>query len=246
MNRELKAKKFNNIAKQNILTEHELNSLSYKLAIEIDKRTFFQYYWSLLKKKNLILFTFLPAKDYNLITIKLSLFLISISLYFTMNGFFFNDETMHKIYEDNGAFNLIDQIAQILYSTVIMIVINTILKLVSLSERKILDIKKIKVMSKAIQESKVINRCIKIQFIIFFILSTLLLFFSWYFISCFCIVYNNTQTILITDTLISLGLSMIYPFGLSFLPGIFRIPALRAKNKDKLILYQISLLIALI
>ena len=246
LNQELKAKKFNNIAKQNILTEHELNSLSYKLAIEIDKRTFFQYYWSLLKKKNLILFTFLPAKDYNLITIKLSLFLISISLYFTMNGFFFNDETMHKIYEDNGAFNLIDQIAQILYSTVIMIVINTILKLLSLSERKILDIKKIKVMSKAIQESKVINRCIKIQFIIFFILSTLLLFFSWYFISCFCIVYNNTQTILITDTLISLGLSMIYPFGLSFLPGIFRIPALRAKNKDKLILYQISLLIALI
>ena len=33
----LKAKKFNNIPKQNYLTEHELNSLSYKLAIEEDK-----------------------------------------------------------------------------------------------------------------------------------------------------------------------------------------------------------------
>ena len=33
----LKAKKFNNILKQNYLTEHELNSLSYKLAIEEDK-----------------------------------------------------------------------------------------------------------------------------------------------------------------------------------------------------------------
>ena len=163
-----------------------------------------------------------------------------------MNGFFFNDETMHKIYEGNGTFNLIYQIAQILYSTLIMIVINTILKLLSLSEKKKLNIKKIKVLSNTIKESKITNRCIRIQFIIFFILSAFLILFSCYFISCFCIVYNNTQIILINDTLISLGLSMIYPFGLNFLPGLFRIPALRAKNKDKVILYQISLLIALI
>ena len=37
---------------------NEINSLEYAIALKIDKRTYFQYYWSLLKKKNLILFTF--------------------------------------------------------------------------------------------------------------------------------------------------------------------------------------------
>ena len=39
---------------------------------------------------------------------------------------------------------------------------------------------------------------------------------------------------------------MIYPFGLNLLPGIFRIPALKAVKKDKKCLYKASKLIALI
>ena len=52
--------------------------------------------------------------------------------------------------------------------------------------------------------------------------------------------------ILINDTLISFGLSMLYPFGLNLLPGFFRIPALRSKKKDKKCLYTLSTYIALI
>ena len=70
--------------------------------------------------------------------------------------------------------------------------------------------------------------------------------FFWYFISCFCVVYKNTQIILIKDTLISFGLSMIYPFGLNIFPGMLRIPALKATNKSKKYLYQLSGFVALI
>ena len=70
--------------------------------------------------------------------------------------------------------------------------------------------------------------------------------FFWYFVSCFCAVYKNTQIILIKDTLISFGLSMIYPFGLNLLPGILRIPALKDTNKNKKYLYQLSGFVALI
>ena len=69
--------------------------------------------------------------------------------------------------------------------------------------------------------------------------------FFWYFISCFCAVYTNTQIILIEDTLISFCTSMLYPFAINLLPGFFRIAALRAKNRDKKCIYNISLLIAL-
>ena len=248
-----KRKSCNNISTDQInninaksYNDQELNTLAYELAIIIDKRTYFQYYWSLLKKKQLILFTILPANDYNLFSLKIALFLLSFSLYFTINGFFFSDETMHKIHEDNGAFNIIFRIPQILYSSIISAFINMILKLLSLSENNILELKQEKDLKKATKKSKIIKNCINIKFIIFFILSIIFLSFFWYFISCFCAVYVNTQMILIKDTLISFSLSMIYPFELNLLPGLFRIPALRAKNKDKKLLYKISGLIALI
>ena len=117
----------NNILFMNYNTQ-ELNELTYDLALIYDKRTYMQYYCSLLKKKQLILFAFIPAKDYNLLSLKISLFLLSFSLYFTMNGFFFTDGTMHRIYMDKGAYNIIYEIPKILYSTAISSVINTILK----------------------------------------------------------------------------------------------------------------------
>ena len=229
-----------------ILNDQELNSLDYDKAILLDKRTYFQYYWSLLKKKHLILFTIIPTNDYNLYSLKIALFLLSISLYFTINGFFFSDATMHKISEDNGKFDFIYQIPQILYSTVISAIINFLLKILSLSEKNILSIKKEKDITKAKINSKNIRKCIIIKFVIFFLFSDLLLLFFWYFISCFCAVYTNTQIILLKDTLISFGLSMIYPFGINLIPGFFRIPSLRDETQRSKYMYKISRFLALI
>ena len=111
------------------LNDQELNIMEYKLALVNDKRTFFQYYYSLLKRKHLILFSFIPNNDYNLRPIKISLFLISFSLFFSMNALFFTDNTMHKISQSKGAYNIIYQLPKIFYSTIITSFINTILKL---------------------------------------------------------------------------------------------------------------------
>ena len=232
--------------KINKLNDYELNTLEYELALEKDKRTYFEYYWSLLKKKNLILFTFIPQEDYNLLSIKISLFLISFSLYFTINGFFFSDETMHNIYENNGMLDFIFQIQQMLYSTIVCTIINFILKLLSLSEKNILEIKQQTNFQQVLKKSKIIEKYIKMKFFIYFILGIIFLSFFCYFISCFCIVYNNTQIILIEDTLISFGLSMIYPFGLNLIPGFFRIPAIRDKKPDKKCLYKFSQYVSMI
>ena len=137
----------NNNNKNNFkdLNDQELNNLDYKNAIKYDKRTYFQYYWSLLKKKQLLLFTFFPTNDYNLISLKIALLILSFSLYFTINGFFFTDDTMHKVYKDNGVFDFIYQIPQILYSNLICTIINLIVRFLSLSQKDILSIKAKKV-----------------------------------------------------------------------------------------------------
>ena len=92
-----------------------MNNLEYKIALLWDKRTYCQYYFSLLKKKQIIFFTFFPNKDYNLIECKISLLLLSFSLNLSINGFFFSDETMHKINQDKGNYNIFNQIPKILY-----------------------------------------------------------------------------------------------------------------------------------
>ena len=226
--------------------DRELNSVTYENALKYDKRTYSQYYISLLLQKHLILFTFFSKNDYNLITLKIILFLLSFCLYFSINGFFFNDDTIHIIYKNNGAYNLLDKIPQILYSSVVSTIITIILKELSLSEKDILDIKQEKKYNVAFDKSKSIHSCLIIKITLFYILSLFFMVFFWYFISCFCAVFSNNQIILIKDTIISFGLSMVYPFGLNLLPGIFRIPALKSKNKDKQCLYKLSGIIALI
>ena len=80
----------------------------------------------------------------------------------------------------------------------------------------------------------------------FHTIGLLFMLFFWYYISCFCAVYKNTQIILIKDTLISFMISMVYPFGINLFPGIFRISALRSKEKDKKYLYNIGKILSML
>ena len=160
--------------------------------------------------------------------------------------FFFNDQTMHKITVDHGKFDIIFQIPQILYSFIISMIISKILKILSLSSSQLLSIKKEKNLKNATEKGKKVLNRPKIKFVIFYILSFLLCVFFWYFISCFCAVYKNTQNILIKNTLIAFAFSMLYPFALNLIPGMFRIQALRAVKKDKKCLYKISIVLSLI
>ena len=84
----------------------------------------------------------------------------------------------------------------------------------------------------------------KKKFILFFIICFLFLLLFWYYLGCFGAVYKNTQIHLIKDTLISFGLSLIYPLFLNLLPGIVRIPSLT--SKDKKCMYKTSKIIQII
>ena len=226
--------------------DEELNTLSYKKALLIDKRTYFEYYWSLLKKKHIILFIFMPDNDYNLMTIKLGLFIFSFCLYLTVNALFFTDKTMHKIYEDKGIFNILFQLPQIIYSTLISAIINLVIKLFALSEKDVIKLRQIKNKSKAFGKSLKLFKWLIIKFNLFFFISILLLMFFWYYVSTFCAVYKNTQKILIKNTLTSFGLTLLYPFGLNLLPGLFRIPSLRTPKKDRACMYKFSNILSLV
>ena len=74
---------------------------------------------------------------------------------------------MHKVNEDNGQFDFIYQIPQILYSSITSAIINMLLKILSLSEKNILAIKQENDIKRAKKESNNIKNCIVIKFVIF-------------------------------------------------------------------------------
>ena len=226
-------------------TDNEINSLVYKQAINIDRRTFFQYYISLIKTKHILIFSFY-TNDYNSKLIKITLFEFSFTLFYTVNSLFFNDSTMHKIYEEYGAFNFIYQLPRILYSTIISSVITLIVKNLALIESDIIEIKNnINIINNSEKLNKKL-KWLKIKMNLFFIITFIFLIIFWFYLSCFDAVYKNTQIHLLKDTLLSFGLSLIYPFVLNILPGLFRIPALKKDTKVHNSLYNFSKIIQII
>ena len=86
--------------KSNSLTDKEINSFKYEEALKFDKRTYIQFYFSLLKEKHLLIFTFITKNDYNSRLNKICFFFFSFALLYTINSFFFQENKIHKIYVD--------------------------------------------------------------------------------------------------------------------------------------------------
>ena len=219
-----------------------MNILPYDKALKYDKRNFYEFYLSLLKIKQILIFTFYTSNDYNSRVMKISLFLFLISLSLAINALFFNDSNIHKIYEEEGNFNFLYQIPNIIYSSILSSVINGLIKYLSLSQNDIIKLKQEEQEENNHIEDKDIKllKCLSIKFIIYFMLLILLLILFWFYLSCFCVVYKNTQIFLIKDTLISFGFSLLYSFGTNIIPCIFRILSLKTQKKDKVCLYKIS------
>ena len=223
-----------------VYNDFELNSFDYKNAISYDKRTFCQYYLSLLRTKNMILFSFCIAKDYNTMIIKLCLFSLSFSIYYAINFIFFDDKMLHEIYENGGKYDIMYFLPKIAIAFIISYIITTIIKYIFLSERNIYEIRIQPTYSSAYDISQKEKRNLVIKYTIFFILGIIFLVFFWMLLSSFGAVYQNTQMFIFKNALISFSMSLCYPFIIIIFPSIFRISALNSNEKNNECMFKLS------
>lgn len=95
---------------------------------------------------------------------------------------------MHKIHIDGGSYNLIYQLPQIIYSSIISSILSYIIKLLGLSESNILQLKNSKknvVVNIDIKVKSLIT-ILKIKFSFFYVSLFILLGIFWYYVTCFC------------------------------------------------------------
>ena len=219
----------------NINNDCELNSLPYKDALKHDKRSYKEYYISLLKRKQIIMFIFSANNEYNSKSIKISIFFLSLALCYSINAFFF-ESTIHNIYIDKGEYSFLYQISNVIFSILISNFIRSLLECLGLSEKNIIEIKYCKKM-KMLKRKR---QHIKTKFILYFIFSFMLLLFFWYYMSCFYLVYKNSHIHLIKTAIITFVISLLYPFATCLIPGIIRIPSLSPYRRNKKRLYIFS------
>ena len=115
-----------------------------------------------------------------------------------------------------------------------------IIKKLALSDNKIIEFKKIEDIKECENEIPKIIKSLKIKFICFYLLSSLLLMLFSYYVSCFCAVYKNTQIILIEDTLISFGINLLFPFILYAIASIIRTFSVQKPQKLLEFFYKLS------
>ena len=216
------------IKKEEQLDNYELNNLEYEKALKLDKRSLISTYWSIIKREHLLLFTFIVRNDYNIPFVKYSRFIFNICSDMAVNVFFYSDATMHKTYVDYAKYNFIQQIPQIIISTVVAQILEVFLCFLSMTDKHFYEIKELDYEHRY-DVFKIIKR-IKTKLTFYFIVTFLLFAFYWYAIACFCAVYPNTQGAFIVDSVSSFILGLLYPFILYLFPAAFRIIALRCSS----------------
>ena len=227
----------NNIISYN---DNEINLLPYDLALQYDKRTCYQYYISLLKSRHNFIFLFSNKNDFNSKIIKLDLILIGFTTVYTIIALFYTENTIHKIYENNGSYKIGCQFDKIIYSSLISSVFDIPLKLLALSNDLLINLNLNKYDKNIKSKGKNLWKTLRIEFFIYFIITFILLLFCWYYISIFGAIYINTQYHLLKDTIISFVLKLIYPFIIYLLPIFIRFLAISDQKKNKECLYNLS------
>ena len=214
----------------NDLSDYELNELSFEEALTSDKRNLFQLYISKIKRENIIIFTFLVCDDYNLFYIKLSRFLFLIVSDMTFNAFFFSDDSMHKLYLNYGKYDFVQEIPQLVYSTIFSQLMEVFICFLSLTDKYIYQLKEIAMKNKMVKTFKTF-RLIDFKISSFYMFTYIFFIFYYYMVYSFCAVYKNTQFIFIKDSLISFFIGLVYSLILYFLSSCLRICSIRCNTK---------------
>ena len=232
-------KKNNNKNESKKLNDDEINELPYNSALIYDKRVFFDYYVSLLKTKHNLLCIF-SSNNCDSRLIKIDLLFIGFSINYAINALFYDDDTMHKIHERKGDYDMESQLPIIIYSFLITIILNSPINFLALSEGELINLKQNITNKNEMQKEKCLKRKLAAKLCFYYIISFLLLSFIWYYVSIFCVIYRNTQVHLFKDSISFFGISLFTPCLFYLLPGFFRIPSLSNKNNNRKCLYEFS------
>ena len=223
------------------------DSYDYDDAIEEDKRTFIQYYWEKIINKQIIINAFFVEEFIKPKPIKIAIFILTIDLYFLINGLFYSDSYISEIYnstEEETMFSFVTRsIDRFVYITIVSNIIEYFIKFSFVEEiviKNILLKNKDNSLILRYEITEIIKSIIK-KIKIIIIIDYFIIIFSWYYLSCFNNVYPIINKEMIISSIFILLFMQILPFLIVFLETSIRFTSIRYESEK---LYKLSLLLS--
>ena len=194
-------------------TNEELRDMNFEQALHYDNRSFFRIYLAILIEEHIILNTFFTDTYLELRAIKLSFLIFSFEINFFLNAFFYTDQYISDTYHNNGALDFFSSLPKAIYSFLVTLIVENLLKMLSNSKKELMKIikerkDKQEYLELMENELKKLQKKLTIYFIIVFILGL----FFFYYASAFCAVYTNSQKFWFYGCLESFALDLSTPF----------------------------------
>ena len=230
-----------NVVRDVVYEEDQLNFAPYNDVIGKDSRSLLQTYWSFLKFKQSIIFTFYTKSDGILRSTKIALFILFFAFYMAFTALFFNDDIMRALYIYKGNTGAAVHVPNIILSSLCSFIASFIVRYVCLGER---DIAKILSVREPDERKRLAQRARKIamvKLIVLYVLSGLLILLFWYYVSAFCAVFKNSQKNYLINFFICFIVCNLWPVLTSFIPATMRRCAL---DDNKECLYNASQIVS--
>ena len=227
--------------------ETTFNELDYDEVIEEDKRTFCQYYVEKLKESQKIINCFFIYEVLIPKSLKIAVFILTIDLYFLINGIFYSDSYISEIFnstEKETFFSFIPRsINRFTYCIIVTNIIGYITQLFFIEEikvKKILSREKEMALNLKIEMTELLKSSVK-KIKIFTVINFIIIIFSWYYISCLNNVYPNISKEWIKSSIFIVLIVQIIPFIFVFLGTSFRYISIKCESEK---LFKLSVLIS--
>ena len=224
--------------------ETQYDEMDYDESIRKDHRKFCECYAEKLRDNQIIINTFWSDEAIRPKSIKIIFLILQIDLYFFINGLFYDEEYISKIYhlEKDTFFTMADRFFDnLIYAALAGIVINYIIEFFFIEElkiKKILKMEKDNILILKYEMIKII-KSIKTRYLLFIIISFIISLVSLVHIFCFNIVYYHTMKEWIGFSLIIILSIQIGSFLICFLQTALRFISFKFKSEK---LFKLSMM----
>ena len=213
-----------------------LDEMEFSNARNKDFRGLCHLTWRYMKKKVCLIYPFVDISVFESFSIKMTVLIFNISLYFCLNGLLFTSDYFTKRFETEGSKGLSyffsNELAKSIIAAFISAVVGVIVIHLTTSKRKFVSL-----MNGTSNEKEFLNKskslidCLKIKLIIFFVLNFVLMAFFWYYVSAFCACYQKTQVGWLEGAIMTIIFCFIFQSFYAFILALFRTIGLYFKIK---------------
>ena len=215
------------------LNDGEINELDYDNSLFHDKRNIIRIYYSFLKYNCVLIFSFFVYEDFNLMLVKYALFINYIMFYLIFNTAFFNNNTIHNVYMNNGDYVLNYHWWKILLAFILSLIFIKLIKWwITFYRRRSLNMKLLKRYTDTKNEILKMISQYYFHLRIFFPIFCALFILFWYYVSTVCAVFRYSFWQMVVNWIICALFHLAYSIVMNIIPTVMRYFALKKEGRE--------------